>query len=111
MNIFTGIYSIKIFDTVALDASHKKEAIAHFPAIFGVFFGIPPNFWASRRKNNESDKSARANMFVRSLTMCSEGFRCLSVPVDVTKISGVNWLVLFVHDCRISVPGCLLSLR
>ena len=34
----------------------------------GFFFGMSPNFWGSRPKDEASDRSAGANMFIRTLT-------------------------------------------
>jgi hypothetical protein len=84
---------------VVLDASHKKEVIAHFSGIFGVFFGIPPIFGGFRHKNNLLDKLARANMHVSFVTIYSNGFLDHLTSVEVVKISGKSWLVLFVRDC------------
>ena len=58
---------------MALDASQKKEAIAHFPVIFG-FFRHTAKFLGLRHKSNVFDKLIGANMFVRFLTMnCDSG--------------------------------------
>jgi hypothetical protein len=84
---------------VALDASHKKEAIAHISEIFGVFFGIPPIFGGFRHKNNLLDKLPHANMHVSFVTTYSNGFLDHLTSVEVMKISGKSWLVLFVRDC------------